>query len=557
MDQSTIMIQLRSAHLGFFVARYSRSRRLRFLISLPSAVESIFIRRHPGCIDPTLVPPLSAIRDVMYVGRRKIREGNIWEQIEEALSGSESFVQLPCKNRPAFAILQSGPASHSRFVDHISDAKGMVGFDAQWKNNKQRLPLWILTAQSDSFESIPGYVLVTQDARESTITSALTKVKEILADSGIQWLASVMIDKDRAEWNSIKSIGLKPFLCEFHVMKSLFKLFKLLPTEAEKANAMKLFKKVARSTTHSEITANIAKFKFGVSHHQEFWEGMSKNWLCEEWISGWVDMDRPGQRLGIFNTNNSSESWFKQLLRTYLQGRSGHSIVTVVDLVISTIWPATDVHILQRDARIGRRAQNPSAKQQKALKDRATTKMASTSVVRERDSSYIVRGRASHRCRINPTPRCICVQFLWHGRECIRCAILKCHLETKNNAEANTWDGDASSHRRQTKTSSRPGPAPHVPSRMRRKSGPKRVERYASIREHLTDDLGDFDEPSDSVSSSAENSEDKICSISSSEDGTSESSISDEEWVPPQDSKARQTRAMETSQDMRLSRGRV
>ena len=52
---------------------------------------------------------------------------------------------------------------------------------------------------------------------------------------------------------------------------------------------------------------------------EPFLKYFEENWLCIEWESGWLDMDRP-HRDGIGNTNNSSESFFKTLLRCFLGG---------------------------------------------------------------------------------------------------------------------------------------------------------------------------------------------------------------------------------------------
>ena len=405
----------------------------------------------------------------------------------------------------------------------------IASFDAQWKNNKERLPLWILAAQSASFETIPGFVLVTQDASEVTITAALQKVKELMLSAGAEWKSCVMIDKDRAEWNSIRACGLRPFLCQFHVMKALYPEFKLLPSEAEKANAMLLFKRVARSKSDEETDVNIAKMKAGVKHNVKFWATMKKNWLCPEWIGGWIDVDRPGGRVGIYNTNNPSESWFKQLLRTYLQGRTGYSMPLVIQLVIETILPATELHMKQRMLGIGRRPENPSAREQRLLEERAKSRLKSSQVTFERETTYIVRGgRAAHRCQVIPSMMCDCIKFLWHGRECIHCCILR--LSNADSELVPAMEDIFPSERDASLERLRPGPIAIAPPQRRAarvKPGRKKLLRFAATKQML------FDQASNEPSERDEEDNEILCELSGSSDETLvelSESTSDGEW---------------------------
>lgn len=63
-----------------------------------------------------------------------------------------------------------------------------------------------------------------------------------------------------------------------------------------------------------------------------------KNWLCDTWSEGWLDMDRPGNRLGLWNTNNSCESFFKTLLRSFLGGVGKRKPSCLMQIVADNVF---------------------------------------------------------------------------------------------------------------------------------------------------------------------------------------------------------------------------
>ena len=63
-----------------------------------------------------------------------------------------------------------------------------------------------------------------------------------------------------------------------------------------------------------------------------------KFWFCSEWESGWIDMERPGSRIGLWNTNNASESFFKTLLRSFLGGIGNRRPADLLRLVEDNVF---------------------------------------------------------------------------------------------------------------------------------------------------------------------------------------------------------------------------
>src|SRR3990167_9660739 len=77
---------------------------------------------------------------------------------------------------------------------------------------------------------------------------------------------------------------------------------------------------IQRSSTLSQMKINATLFK-------AFWcleQGklIKREYLSLEWLNTWCDFKRIGLRQGLYNTNNTSEAWFKSLLRVYLGGHS-------------------------------------------------------------------------------------------------------------------------------------------------------------------------------------------------------------------------------------------
>ena len=130
-----------------------------------------------------------------------------------------------------------------------------------------------------------------------------------------------MIDKDKTERKALISNGLRFILCEFHVAKAFGPLLRSIGSLEEKARFIQGVKKIARSM--SELEQNDAKTNLMkiCGSSSSLWKKFEADWLSDIWIDGWVDFGRPGDRRGLWNTNNASESFFKSLLRNYLGDR--------------------------------------------------------------------------------------------------------------------------------------------------------------------------------------------------------------------------------------------
>ena len=95
-----------------------------------------------------------------------------------------------------------------------------------------------------------------------------------------------------------------------------------------------LFKKIARSSSKTTQLENIEQFNLDCEMYNldVFASYMQENWFCETWLSSWTDYGRPGNREGLFNTNNASESFFKSLLHTFLlnKRRAPHVVIFII-----------------------------------------------------------------------------------------------------------------------------------------------------------------------------------------------------------------------------------
>ena len=131
-----------------------------------------------------------------------------------------------------------------------------------------------------------------------------------------------MHDKDDSEFLACKTNNLISLLCEFHAVK-LFeeKLPKYFHEHDEQVRCLEIIKSIQRSQDRGQLKKNSATLQNFWKKSPKFWLYFSKEWLGE-WLSTWIDLDRPGQRIGLWNTNNASETFFKVLYHTFLRRRS-------------------------------------------------------------------------------------------------------------------------------------------------------------------------------------------------------------------------------------------
>lgn len=66
-------------------------------------------------------------------------------------------------------VLRSGPRCHEAFAERATAHDGVIGLDAQYKNNRNRIPIFVVTAQNAHYETLPGYCIVCSNSQAKTI----------------------------------------------------------------------------------------------------------------------------------------------------------------------------------------------------------------------------------------------------------------------------------------------------------------------------------------------------------------------------------------------------
>src|SRR3990167_4773040 len=159
---------------------------------------------------------------------------------------------------------------------------------------------------------------------------------------------------------------------------------------------------------------------FCVSSDQEpAWLKFEKNWLSEKWIGGWIDLNRTDiPRIGLGNTNNACESWFKTLLRVYLAGFS-YSYPQVLKLILETVLPVSDSKFAHSIMGVGRRRQKPTEKAQEDV-EFETDLLEETATLFEgknKNKFIVVNGKKHFSVSLSPM-KCICFYYSWYGKKC-------------------------------------------------------------------------------------------------------------------------------------------
>jgi hypothetical protein len=130
------------------------------------------------------------------------------------------------------------------------------------------------------------------------------------------WTPIFMIDKDKAERAAVLAAGCSFLLCQFHVVQQWEAELRSYfgKDDKKRTEAYAHLITIQRSKTEDELTQNGLAFKdwclSNGDQAQKFYSYFLGNWLCEEWVTGWVDIYRPS-RWGNYGTNNHTESLFK------------------------------------------------------------------------------------------------------------------------------------------------------------------------------------------------------------------------------------------------------
>src|SRR3990167_8856818 len=331
--------------------------KLRDSTTPPMKPMQIFINLAP--IYSNRMPSLSQISEIVkYEDRKAKRLINLSEFLEH-----ENIIHYEENKNYFIIIIKSNPTAFQLFGKIVSDHTKTVGLAAQYKNNSERFPLWILCTQNEGYRTIPGFVIMSNIGTATILTRAILVITNYLKEQGFSYSAITMIDKDEVERQALVNNGIQVYLCEFHLMKLLKNNFKCFGVNFDVA--VEKFKMIQRSSTLSQMKINATLFKaFCLEQGQEkLWKLIKREYLSVEWLSTWCDFKRIGLRQGLYNTNNTSEAWFKSLLRVYLGGHS-YSYLKVIDIIIHKVFVVTDIRLGQS----GPTKLNPSLKSIKKLK---------------------------------------------------------------------------------------------------------------------------------------------------------------------------------------------
>lgn len=419
------------------------------------------------------VPTINQVREIIKYENSCERNDDLREEMDRFVANHAASVIYP-KNQNYFmdseeklvVVLRSGPICQSLFLPVITNEASMVGLDAQFRNNDQRFPVFVVTAQNSFFETVPGFVFFCEHADAEHIVKGLEVIKDYLLDLRLEWKATVMIDKDAAERKAILTAGLRFLLCEFHVEK-LFRPWLEKSFDANERDTVRLMiKEIARSKDYTELedNAEVLRKKLIRINKEVFWKKFEKNWLSADWLHGWVDIKRGG-RIGLHNTNNASESWFRQLLRTYLHGRKPHIYDTLSIIALDSFGYSETYFEQQLGGRLKPR-RNPTLKEMEVTQRQAEI-VAETAVVTKSDNgSYtILVGKKSYRCLLE-SPTCTCSYFIHFGKLCRHILAIKMKEEADS---CNVKDKKLSSPKPRNKKKRKSGPLPVEPSQRERK----------------------------------------------------------------------------------------
>ena len=200
------------------------------------------------------------ISNYIYYKNNKNFTANYWNDLYTYTTRFKNFI-YPSKSseiKNKIVIIKFNKKCLNFVTRKMSEEDSIVGLDAQFKNNKERIPLFILCAQTKEFVTVPGFIIITESVGQ--LGEALAILKNWLSVKGIVWKCWVMIDKDSSERAALFSNSLKFLLCEFHIMKALEPRIAKIPKKL-RCQAIFYFKKVQRSSTKIELNGNIRQMK--------------------------------------------------------------------------------------------------------------------------------------------------------------------------------------------------------------------------------------------------------------------------------------------------------
>lgn len=377
-------------------------------------------------------PPLKVIQNWKrnFINNMKKNRNDI-QMIEDFYSRHENFVKLYRNNDDFVVIFRGNNYSFKLFKETVQKRGSVVGLDAQYKQNTEYYPLYIMCCQNSNYNTVPGFIFMASSNTVSLISIALSEIKAYLLRFGIEFRSTLMIDKCKIEKEVADENNIPTILCEFHVIKLIKSVWRKYITNIEAQNELLLnFKEIARSTSILFRNIQISAFNIlCISYNLiEFNDYMKENWFSPEWIETWTDLYRPGNREGLYNTNNASESFFRTLLHTHCLGRR-HAPHIVIKVILNQFLCRIDQEVQTSKTKTNPSVINCDKDQKKASKlfnDKCVTKLSNYKYfVYDKNQMYTVTN-----CNY-----CDCFKFIWHGKTCahIRAVLLHRKKETKKS----------------------------------------------------------------------------------------------------------------------------
>lgn len=375
------------------------------------------------------VPPLKIVQNWKrnFMKRKRMKRNDI-QMIEDEFSDHSNFVKLYKKNQDFVVIFRSNNYSFKIFSDTVQKIGSVVGLDAQYKQNTKYYPLYILCSQNSNFNTIPGFIFMASANTVFLISKALEEIKLYLIQRGIIFNSTIMIDKCKIEKEAADQNKIPTILCEFHIIKLIKPIWNKYIINKDTQNEILLnFKEIARSTSVDIRNINIFSFNSICISNKlfEFQNYMHENWLSEEWIETWTDLLRPGNREGLYNTNNASESFFRNLLHTHCLSRR-HSPHTVIQIIVEQVFSRVDQQL-----QVARPNTNPSLRDIEKAQKKGNKLFEEKNVSKVSNYKYLVFD-GSRIQTVRNCNSCDCFKFVWHGKSCahIRAVTLQIASET-------------------------------------------------------------------------------------------------------------------------------
>lgn len=198
-----------------------------------------------------------------------------------------------------------------------------------------------------------------------------------------------------------------------HKLKLMTKIY-FLGKKLDTAAVLVRLKFLQRALDDDEFQEHCRLLKGAVPKF--LFEYFESNWLSPKWLSAWQDRGRPGEREGIYNTNNGVEALFRKLAVRFCHHKTSSSPSTAVHLLTAFLqhyditWAQKEKGLVklpttQSKARLGRRIEAA----EKILEERGTEVALSTCGSLYHIGEYVVN---------ISTWACSCMFFVHSGKIC-------------------------------------------------------------------------------------------------------------------------------------------